>query len=360
MELLKPITVLVTAAGCPGASTCIRYLKTVRERDVRVIGIDASSECVGRFLCDDFLQVPAAKHPDYITTVLDYCLEQKVDCILVSSSYEIEELARNSRHFSDKGISLLASSADSLKMANNKQFLYETCRDIPGIKVPEFTVVNTLEQFVDACAIMGYPDRNLCFKPPFSKGSRGFRYLNEKISRADLLLNFKPDNKIITMDEMKSIFENESQFPDLLIMETVEGEEIDSMVLALDGDALLITHKTREKERGGVITLGGHCERPELDTAIQSILEAIPLSYNVGIQFKGGYLMEINPRLSTFLYTEDWVEPYFAIKLALGEFSPEDVRSLQSKVPHQLRMVRYFDQLFWMDNHKQAEDQSTI
>ena len=71
------------------------------------------------------------------------------------------------------------------------------------------------------------------------------------------------------------------------------------------------------------------------------------MKYNFGIQFIGTGLVEINPRLSTFLYQNDWVEPYFAIKLALGEFTTDDVRSLQKKVPLGLRMVRYFDQYFY-------------
>lgn len=50
---------------------------------------------------------------------------------------------------------------------------------------------------------------------------------------------------------MVDIFEKEKEFPELLLMETVQGEEIDSMVVARNGDPLLITHKTREQERGG-------------------------------------------------------------------------------------------------------------
>jgi len=153
---------------------------------------------------------------------------------------------------------------------------------------------------------------------------------------------------------MIDIFKNENFFPELLVMERLSGEEIDSMVLAFDGEPLLITHKTREKERGGVITHGEHVERPDIVEAIQTILKKVKLSYNIGIQFMDGYLMEINPRLSTFLYMQDWVEPYFAIKFALGEYTNEDVKALQNKVPKDLRMIRYFDQHFFVKEKSMA------
>jgi len=347
MNGLKPITVLMTAAGCPGASTCIRYLKGIEERQVRVVGVDAAKECIGRFLADDFRQVPMAVEPDYIDELFEYAVEQEVDCVLIPSSYEVEVIAAHRERFEHAGIKVLASSSESLKLANNKRLLYETFCDDDIVDVPEFQVVHSLDEFAAACKEMGYPDRELCFKPPFSKGSRGFRYLTATISRADLLLNYKPDSKIITLNEMVDTFEKEDEFPELLLMEAVSGEEIDSMVLADAGDPLLITHKTRELERGGVITLGGHCARPVLDIKIAAILKKVKLSYNIGIQFKGGYLMEINPRLSTFLYTHSWVEPYFAVKFALGELNADKVRAMQAKVPMTLRMVRYFDQCFF-------------
>ncbi|MCD4712906.1 MAG: ATP-grasp domain-containing protein [Clostridiales bacterium] len=358
MNKLKPITVLITAAGCPGASTCIRYLKGIEERQIKIVGVDAEQECIGRFLVDDFRKVPMAIEPDYVDELFEYAVKQEADCILIPSSYEVEVIAAHRERFENVGIKVLASSPESLKRANNKRLLYETFKDDDIVKVPDFRVVHSLDEFVDACEVMGYPERKLCFKPPFSKGSRGFRYLASDINRADLLLNYKPDSKIITLNEMIDIFDGEDEFPELLLMETIIGEEIDSMVLADAGDPLLITHKTRELERGGVITMGGHCVRPDLDKKITAILKKVKLSYNIGIQFKGGYLMEINPRLSTFLYTRNWVEPYFAVKFALGELNADEVRAMQAKVPMTLRMLRYFDQCFF-DAAATNEDDKT-
>ena len=342
MGRLRPINVVLTAAGAPGASTCIRFLRGIKERTVRVIGVDSNEECIGRFLCDAFASVPASSSQHYIDALLEATRNHRADCLVVSSTAEVEYVAPHVHRFEEQGVRVLVSSPKALSVANNKRKLYELFADHEVVKVPGFRVVTTLEEFVRGCKEMGYPEKRLCFKPPHSKGSRGFRYLSETVDRADLLLNFKPDSKIITIEEMQEIFRGKAHFPELLLMETVEGEEIDSMVLCLEGDA-----KTRETERGGVITLGEHVDRPEIDSAIKTILASVPLSFNIGVQFKGGHLMEINPRLSTFLYTEEWVEPYFAIKLALGEYTKDEVRALQARVPKSLRMIRYFDQYFF-------------
>jgi hypothetical protein len=149
------------------------------------------------------------------------------------------------------------------------------------------------------------------------------------------------------MQEFKAIFKSEPVFPDLLVMEFVEGEEIDAMTLSHAGEALLVTCKTRESARAGVVTRAELVCRPELVTACNKIIERIPLSYNSGMQFKGGRLIEINTRVSTFIYQDDMIEPYLSIKLALGEISHDEVRAYQGRIQFGRRMIRYMDQTFF-------------
>ena len=52
-------TVLLSAAGAPGAARLIRALRENGEREVRVVGTDMSERAIGRHLCDAFHVVPA-------------------------------------------------------------------------------------------------------------------------------------------------------------------------------------------------------------------------------------------------------------------------------------------------------------
>lgn len=348
MAALPDIAVLLTAAGSPGASTCIRHLRGIAERRVRVIGGDANPHAIGRQLCDDFHVLPRADDPVYVDALLDIARRTGPDVLIPASTFEIETVAPHAQRFEDLGVRVLASDAKTLEIANDKHAIYELMGGDADVRVPDFRLATSLEGFLAAAEELSAGGRGVCFKPPRSKGSRGFRYVDEGTSRRDLLLNRKPDSKVMSLAEFREIFAGDPDFPPFLVMEVLEGEEIDSMVIGMDGEALLTTHKTRESERGGVITDGEQVERPELDASIRAIVKKIPLRYNFGIQFIGGALLEINPRLSTFMYQDDWVEPYFAIKLALGEWTKDDVRAKQADVPIGLRMVRYFDQHFHM------------
>ena len=86
--MLNPITVVLTAAGCPGASTCINHLRGIRERTVRVIGADADPEAVGRFLADGFHRIPTADEPGYIDAMVEIC-ERYVDRSVLARSREV-------------------------------------------------------------------------------------------------------------------------------------------------------------------------------------------------------------------------------------------------------------------------------
>jgi hypothetical protein len=127
----------------------------------------------------------------------------------------------------------------------------------------------------------------------------------------------------------------------------VKGEAYDVMSLALNGEELLTTVKSRERERWGVIVKGELKKMPNLVEQTRKILEIIRLSYNVSLQFIDNKLIEINPRVSTFIYQDDLIEPYLSIKLALGELSKEEVRRYSDKIQYGRRMIRYMDQIFW-------------
>ena len=61
-----------------------------------------------------------------------------------------------------------------------------------------------MAELVKAAEKLGYPEKDVVFKPPEGKGARGVRVLTEKSDRYDLLFNGRPFAKYISMDELKS------------------------------------------------------------------------------------------------------------------------------------------------------------
>ncbi len=344
---MKKIKILLTASGCPGASNLIKAFKNNGEREVEIIGVDAEKEVIGAFWCDKFYQAPLADSDNYIPFMLDLVKKEKPDILFPQSSFEVYPISLNKEKFEELGVKVVVSDPEPIKIANNKYEMYEILQEKTDIDLIEYYYPKSLEEFVECAKKLGWPEKPICFKPHVSKGSRGFRYIDESISRKDLLLKYKPDSKYISMKEFIEIFKDEKEFPKLIIMEKAQGKDYDAMALCYKGDTMLITVKRREKNRWGVITQGELVKIAKLEDQIRKIIKTIPLSYNISIQFIGEKVIEINPRTSTYIYQENLNEPYLAIKLLLGEITSEEIKKYQDKISYGTRMIRYMDQIFW-------------
>lgn len=346
--VLKPIKVLVTSCGCPGASTLLKMMRQNGEREVTLIGVDMDEEAIGRFIVDTFYTVPAAAdEAAYMERMLDIVKQERPGVLYPESSFEVPVLAKHRAEVEALGTRVAVSSPESIELANDKYKMYEALSAETDLPLPAYRWPKSLDEFVEAAHELGYPDEAVCFKPHVAKGSRGFRIMDASVSRRDLLMNYKPNSRYMSLDEFVTIFEDEPDFPDFLVMEFVEGQEMTTDCLCLDGEALLTTVKTVEQARWGVIVRGELIRRPDLLEQTEEILRVIPLSYNVNLQFIGEKLIEINPRVSSFIYQDDLIPPYLAVKLALGELDKDGVRAYQDRVAYGRRMVRYMDQVFY-------------
>jgi carbamoyl-phosphate synthase large subunit len=343
---MRPLRVLVSASGAPGCSTLIRMLKNVEERNIEVVAVDMDPEAIGRFLADRFYEVPGADDGEYIGSMLEIVKKENIDVFYVVSSAEVLTVAENKDAFERLGCRVTVSSPEALRSAGNKYLLYKLLSENTDVPVPKFYAPKTLDEFVSCAKQLGYPEKRVCFKPHESKGSRGFRILDARISRRDLLLNYKPESTFMSLEEFIEIFED-VEFPELIVMELAEGTDYDAMCLADEGVSLLTTIKTREASRWGIIVKGELIYKPELVEICDKIVKAMKLSYNVGLQFIDDKIIEINPRPSTFIYQDNLIEPYLAIKLVLQEATHEEIRAYQNKIRYGRRMIRYMDQVFW-------------
>jgi len=345
--LMKKLKIILTACGCPGASTLIKYLKNNGEREIEIIGTDMDEQAIGRFLCDKFYKVSEGTSDQFIEELLAIAEKEKVDLLFTESSNEVLNLAKNREKFEQIGVPVPVSSPEAIKTGSNKFLMYEKLKNNPKVKMPAYFDTNNLEDFVQKAKKLGYPEKPVCFKPHEGKGSRGFRIIDDSISRKDLLMNYKPSSRYMSMDEYIEIFKEEREFPKFLLMEYIEGDEVTADTLCFEGKELLTTVKSVEQARWGVIVKGELLDAPEIIEEAREIVKDIGLSYNVNIQFVGGKLIEINTRVSTFIYQDDLIPPYLSIKHALGEITEEEVREYSKKVVHGRRMLRYMDQVFW-------------
>jgi carbamoyl-phosphate synthase large subunit len=339
---LRPLTILIGACGAPGTAALLRALRENGERDVRLVGTDMSERAIGRHLCDAFHLVPAGTEPGFVEAVRAMVEREHVDVVLPQSSFDLGALATVRGSL---GVPVLVSDVETIRRSNDKAEFYELLHEI-GVPAPRFARVRGGRELADAARALGYPGRPLCFKPVFSSGSRGFRVLDPAVDRARQLLDERPGELAMRLEEVVELLPPEGG-PELLVMELATGGErtIDGIG---DGHRVVLGHpKTREGMRAGLAMYFETLDDPGLMELADRIVEALSIEHFFNIQLVGDLVIEANPRISTIVYQEDLNLPYLGVKRALGEVSDEELGALSSRVRPGRTALRYFDQVEW-------------
>jgi len=330
---------LVTAVGCPGASTLIRNL---RKHDpwIYIHGTDMDNTAIGKWLCNSFTQVPPGKSTEYTTIIQKLYNRYKIDAIFPQSSNEVEALSLLKEA---QKLNIAVSSPQAVRTCLSKYSTYATLEKNCGKWIPKWRPATNIDELREALEELGYPDRPVVIKPPEGKGSRGVRIVKEmnRRERERLLRYEKPAHKYITLEELENTLDPENV--GMLAVEYIEGQEKTVDCLCYNGTSLIMTVKTVERTRCGVITRGTLVKDPELEKATRRILREIPLSYCVNVQFIGNKLVEINPRVSTIIDQPDFYTPYLAIQIAAGKLDPDPENFKAYKPDIGRRMTRYMD-----------------
>jgi carbamoyl-phosphate synthase large subunit len=343
---VKLLTVVVCAAGAPGTARLLRALRENGERPVRLIGTDMSKRSIGRHLCDRFEVVPPGSDPAFPDAVLELARDEGADAVLPQSSFDLLGLAEAKGRFAEHGIVAMVSSPDAVRRSNDKAESYAMLHRI-GLRAPQFRRVEGVRAAAAAARELGYPDHDVCFKPVFSSGSRGFRVLSASADRREQLLGNRPGVAgAMRLEELEELLPEEGG-PQLLVMELAEGPERTVDGIAERGTIALGHAKTREAIRAGLAMFFQTLDDPELMAIAERIVRELELDHFFNIQLVGDHVIEINPRISTIVHQEDLNLPYLGLRHALGEAAPSALADLATRVRPTRRALRYFDQIEW-------------
>jgi carbamoylphosphate synthase large subunit len=343
---LRPITVLVSACGAPGTAALIRALRGNGERDVRIVGTDMADLAIGRHLADAFHRVPAGSDPTFADALLEICRSELVDAVLPQSSFDLLGLAEAKDRFGE--VAVLVSSPEAIRRSNDKAESYAMLDGI-GVRAPRWLRVSGSDAVANAARELGYPDVDVCMKPVFSSGSRGFRVLSASADRREQLLTNRPGvAEALRLEDLRELLGDDPT--ELLVMELATGNERTIDGIAIEGRIALGHPKTREAMRAGLAMYFETLDAANLMETARKIVAELDLDHFFNIQLVGERVIEINPRISTIVYQEDLNLPYLGVKHALGEVSEEELGALASRIRPSRRALRFFDQVEWDDN----------
>jgi len=346
------VRILLTGVGCPGAVTVIKALKDNGEMPAHVIGTDVRATAGGRWFVDEFHVVPAGDSPEFGGEMFQLARRTRPDVIFPQLSNEMRAWAYHKREFD---CPVMVADAEAVDVCSDKVKTYQALRGIPH---PLYSVCRSAAEFMATVNALGHPRRPVCFKPLHGKGTRGFHVLShEGDDREKTLLEGRPGELRPTLFDVFGLLVDADPFPPLMVMEYVEGLEITADVFCKDGQILVGFLKTREAMRAGLaMEFRVVPSKIQLLNFAEDIVRQLNLSYFANIQFKGGKLLEVNPRISTMMIQDDFNMPWLAVKHTLGLAGEEELKAASGRVRATTRSVRYFDQIFYEERNEDEKD----
>jgi len=321
---MKEVRILVTGVGSIASVSVCRCFKSVKERNIYVVGTDIK-ERVPNENIDKYYQNKRYDDPNLINHLLDICKKEKIDLIMPLVDGELYHIAKHREDFLKIGTIVCLNEADTIKLIQNKYDLYKYLGS-HNIAVPKAIPFNNIDEFVNGCKELGYPLNDVCYKPITSSGSRGFRIISDNINLENYLFKDRPAINTLTYDYTISLMKKVKEFPQMMLMEFLSGQLINVEVFAIKGKAKKIIMYTFPRDDGNF--LGGDVIlNEEVSDYCNKIISLLKLDGYFGIQLAYSKdnilkLLEINPRIhgsAIVSYFEDNNMPYFEIKYRLGE-----------------------------------------
>lgn len=342
---MDTMRILLTGVGCPGAVTVIKALKYNGEREVHIIGTDMNPDAGGRWFVDEFYSVLAGDDPGFIGHMQALAARIEPDVIFPQIT---NECIAWSLHKEDFDCPIMVDDAATVLVCSDKALTYQalTKTDVP---LPEWYLCDSLMELAIAIIRLGYPRKPICIKPLKAKGMRGFHVISaDESERARLFLEGRPGEMPVSFFGAYGLLSQYEDFPSLLAMEYIEGEETCMDIFCDNGEILMGFGKTREDFRAGLAYKFRVFDDVHLWNSATIIAKKLNLSFFANVQFKGDHLMEINPRISTMLLWPDFNMPWLAVKRTLGLADDEELTKacLRALGTQEIWSRRYHDQVF--------------
>lgn len=291
----------------------IRGLRDASGIGAFVMLSNASRDFGAKIDCDLFEREPHGLDPArYIEWCADFCRRHGVDVFIPSRRRDL--IADHRLVFESVGVRLvLAGDGPTLRLLEDKaRFVRELPTDVSA---PWTRAVTDVGAFRSAIAEVRATGRVPCFKPARSIFGLGFHRIDDRMTPLRRLLASEPVR--ISELEAVAILATAPVFPDLLVMEYLDGAEFSVDVAAKDGQA--IAQVVRRKPFSGNVSFesesatrfvsGGRSQviarEPEIERMVTSLVGHFHLGGICNVQFRTAAtvperpkVLEINGRMS--------------------------------------------------------------
>jgi len=310
-------------------STVSHYMELIRhnpdQQEFIIHGTHPNPDTVYFNYCDVSGSEPDIDGEEYIQFCLDYCRQNQIHIFIPRKENVL--ISQHLAKFEDIGVKVLVCpDGDLMAMVDDKAAMYRSLQkqekeDNFIVTIPPYQVVNNVKEFQEAYKELSRGNTKLCIKPVIGEGASGFRIIDNDADTIPFIFGTASSQKISYETALK-ILSTQEHFPDLMVLEYLDGYEYSIDCLA-DADGTLLTAVPRKKGNGRIREIEYNKELIEIAKKM-AIQYKIPYVFNIQVKYKEGIpkLLEINPRMSGGLHISCLADinfPYYAIKLLLGD-----------------------------------------
>lgn len=245
---MTKIRLLVTCVGGSTVPTLLGCLHKSSIFSYYLVGVDSNSSGNSKELLDNYYQVPNGSDNRYIEKILDIVKNEKIEFILPGSDEEAICISKNKKIFNDIGVKPIVSSIDVIELITNKYNTYIALAK-KGIRVPEYNIVNSIEELKSALYEYGYPDTTVISKPVNGRGGRGL-YVFEGNDNPPAWLGSGQREKIIKKQDLTEEILGQAIQGDCLVMPALTTPSYDADVVAVAGVVKLAVVRERVNPAG--------------------------------------------------------------------------------------------------------------
>jgi carbamoyl-phosphate synthase large subunit len=145
---LRKVTVLVSAAGSTHGVNVINALRSQRQYDVKIIGIDSDVYAAGLYLADHYEIVPNVSEPSFKDCISEICEKYNINVAIPTHSAELPFYSSNRKYLEEIGVGMLVASLKSLGICDDKMKLANFFCEL-GVNYPkgyEPSNINTIPE----------------------------------------------------------------------------------------------------------------------------------------------------------------------------------------------------------------------
>ena len=246
--MMTKIRLLVTCVGGSTVPTLLSCLDKSSIFSYYLVGVDSKSSGNSRELLDSYYQVPNGSDNRYIEKILEIVKIEKIEFILPGSDEEAVCISKNKKIFNDIGVKPIVSSIEVIELITNKYNTYMTLTK-KGVRVPEYKIVNSIEELRSAIYEYGYPDTTVISKPVNGRGGRGL-YVFEGNDSPPAWLGSGQREKIIKKQNLTEEILGQAIQGDCLVMPALTTPSYDADVVAVAGVVKLAVVRERVNPAG--------------------------------------------------------------------------------------------------------------